>query len=131
MPCPLIKRRNWKPWTGRLNANSRWHRSLCLFCEKLYAGILRQMAGTDAQALALKKRSNKRRTTWLELVKEGDFYHTYTVLEKKQGIITPKYKASREKCKSLCPCPCFKARHIATELWGHQKLCVLKDQLYK
>ena len=45
-----------------------------------------------ARILKLTKKSAERRKAWDGLVKQGDFNHKYTVLEKGKGVVIPKYR---------------------------------------
>lgn len=120
---------------ARKNTNNRRDNKAdaCLFCEEnaLHQNIARHMSRAHAnetevvKILLLKKGSKERRRAWRTVINKGNFAHNISVLEKKSGVIIPKYRARSEDpdAEKYIPCDMCHAFFSKGDLWKHQKKC--------
>ena len=74
-----------------------------------------------ARILNLTKKSAERQKAWDGLVKQGDFNHNYTVLEKGKGVVIPKYRnVEGVNARRYIPCEHCKGFYSKNDLWRHQ-----------
>ena len=105
----------------------------CLFCSKQYSRISRHYMQVHneehdvAKILIVPKKSKKRKLLGATLVNKGDYHHTYEVLQKKTGVIIPKYrsrKANESKShQAFLPCEFCWGLYTSDGLWKHQQTC--------
>ncbi|XP_014673983.1 PREDICTED: uncharacterized protein LOC106814198 [Priapulus caudatus] len=57
------------------------------------------------------------------VLNKGNFRHNYEVLEKKKGMLIPKYRQKNTSSKSLVPCEFCLGMYSRKVLWEHQTRC--------
>jgi hypothetical protein len=109
----------------------------CVYCSKLYPKLPRHFEDKHenetevVKALNLPVGSKERNQALSVLRKRGDFNHNFKVLEKRCGVLIPKYRSRQgeEKAASeYVPCQFCYASYIKTDLWKHQNKCSEKPK---
>ena len=113
-------------------------RHACLYCDKVMPNMARHLTlkhqneSEVAKILLLPKKTKERRLMWEELVNRGDFNHNYSVIEKGNGIVIPKYrKNDTTEVKDYVPCYYCKGFYKRTDLWRHTTTCGGKSEELK
>ena len=97
---------------------------------KLYPNIARHIKNKHHQeirvvkVLMMQKKSKERRQAWDSIIKEGDYYHNYEVLETKKGMLITKYRPRKEHSSdNYLPCEFCRGHYVLDDLWKHQTKC--------
>ena len=104
----------------------------CLYCQKHLVKIARHLGQRHsneydvAKALRLAINSKERKIAWSALVKQGDYNHNYSVIDKGSGCIIPKYRVKPSRPSDVgiyLPCEYCFAMYRKKHMWKHHGSC--------
>ena len=110
---------------------SKWDkRHYCKFCDEPVLKLHRHLSRKHkteievAQTMSMPVRSKERRIAWANILKEGDYKHSFNVIKEKNGTIVPKYRTKNISTANLIPCVNCKGMYSRKYLYQHYRRCM-------